>query len=298
MSCNDEMPKSNSFISMGSVVTVDPPSILEQTQKIFDQTENEMSEWKINSRLSEVNRMAGIGEVTCSEELCQYMNRAIAIAKKSNGAFDPSWAAVWDLWDFKKVTIPEKSLVEERLHLIDWSKIRVNANTIFLEEKGMAVGLGGFAKGIALEKSDEIFKKSEHKDFMIQSGGQIVARGKSRTIGIRKPDGLPDEIIGTVQLKNQSISTSGDYESYFELDGVRYHHIINPKTGYPSRGVRSVTVISNNAPECDALSTALFVIGIKEGLALAESLNSTEALFIDDLGVIRMTSGFNLKRTK
>jgi thiamine biosynthesis lipoprotein len=108
---------------------------------------------------------------------------------------------------------------------------------------------------------------------------------------------LPSEIIGSVKLTNQSISTSGDYENYFEVDGIRYHHIIHPKTGYPARGVRSVTVVANSASRVDALSTAFFVLGVEDGLALAESMPSVEALFIDDMGKISKTTGFHLEQT-
>jgi thiamine biosynthesis lipoprotein len=298
VSCNEQTaPTSAHFESMGTIVTVTPESILEPVQRTFNRIDAQMSEWKNDSPLAEVNRMAGVRPVQCPNEMCTHMLRVIEYAQETDGAFDPTWACLWDIWDFKNPTLPDKELIASRLPLIDWTKINVTYNTIYLEEKGMAIGLGGVAKGVALDIADVILRNTGNTDYMIQIGGQILARGISRTIGIRKPDGLPSEIIGSVKLTNQSISTSGDYENYFEVDGIRYHHIIHPKTGYPARGVRSVTVVANSASRADALSTAFFVLGVEDGLALAESMPSVEALFIDDMGEISKTTGFHLEQT-
>ena len=292
-SCTSDTDDS-SFESMRTIVKIDSTEIYETTYNVFSNVDALMNEWREGSYLSKVNRMAGVQSVNCPNELCIQMERAIDISKQTQGAFDPSWAAVWELWDFSKSSVPNKDEVQKRLPLIDWSKIEVSGNTIYLQEKGMLVGLGGFAKGVALDLSDRQLQNEGFTDYMIQIGGQIFARGKPRNIGIRKPDGFPGEIIGTVKLINGSISTSGDYEKFFIHDGIRYHHIIDPSTGYPARGLRSVTVLSMNASEGDALSTALFVMGLDRGMSFIESKKDTEALFIDDKGEIFTSTGFNL----
>jgi len=131
---------------------------------------------------------------------------------------------------------------------------------------------------------------------MLVAGGQVLAQGATRRIGIRKPDGIPSELIGVVEITNACISTSGDYEKYFEVDGIRYHHIIDPRTGFPASGVRSVTVLAKDAAVADALSTALFVLGVETGMEFVENTERVEALFIDRTSLVHKSSGFNLDK--
>ena len=202
---------------------------------------------------------------------------------------------MWDLWDFKSPQVPDEQEVQERLHLVNWKNVEVTQNTVFLKDRGMKLGLGGIAKGVALDEARETLLSQGVNDFMLQCGGQVLVQGNERIVGIRTPDGLPIEFIGKVAIKNQSISTSGDYEHYFEIDAVRYHHILDPKTGYPAKGMKSVTVISENAALGDALSTALFVMGTNKGMALVERTDGVEVLFIDSENEVHKSSGFYLK---
>lgn len=279
---------------MGSKVSVFPARATSSVQEVFARVDTQLSEWKESSAITRVNQSAGIQSVACPEFVCESVKFALSIAHKTEGAFDPTWACMWEFWDFKEPRIPSTDDVQQRLHLVDWSKVIVIKNTIFLEEKGMMVGLGGIGKGIALDESRDLLLEQGITEFMLNTGGQVTVHGESKVIGIRKPDGLPSEIIGRVTIQNQSISTSGDYEKYFEMDGLRFHHIIDPRTGFPAKGVRSVTVIAEDATYADAFATALFVMGVKDGMALVESLKGIEALFIDDAGSLQQSTGFRL----
>jgi thiamine biosynthesis lipoprotein len=253
-----------------------------------------MSEWKSESPLSQINRSAGKTSIQCSDSLVAAITKSLFVAEITKGAFDPTWACMWDIWNFNTSTVPGKQEINSRLPFVDWEKVEVRGNFVFLQKEGMLLGLGGIAKGVALDDARETLLLQGVNDFMLQCGGQILAQGKERVIGIRNPDGLPHEIIGKVSIKNQSISTSGNYEKYFILDDIRYHHILDPRTGYPAIGMKSVTVVTENAALGDALSTALFVMGTGKGMLFVERTVGVEVLFIDSESVIHKSSGFIL----
>jgi len=279
---------------MGTRVHVEPSRAARIVERIFSKIDEEMSEWKASSVLSRVNQAAGVTPIECSEELIAVVQQALDISSLTKGAFDPTWASMWELWDFDSPSLPDEQEISKRLPMVDWERVKVTENTIFLTDEGMALGLGGIAKGVALNKVRNAMIEEGIEDFMIVVGGQVLVGGAARTVGIRKPDGLPNELIGTIEIKDTSASTSGDYEKYFERDGVRYHHIIDPRTGYPSKGTRSVTVIAHDAALADALSTALCVMGADQGLLLVNQLAGVEALFINENGVLLKSEGFHL----
>jgi FAD:protein FMN transferase len=295
VACDDTSAKRiTSFESMGTVVHVEPSRYASLVQEIFERVESEMSEWKDNSPLTLVNNSAGKSEVACPDRVLSAVQTALSIAEMTDGAFDPTWASIWHLWDFTKSNVPTKMEVSRLLPLINWKNIRISGQLVSLKKEGMLLGLGGIAKGIALHEARDALIAEGVADFMLQVGGQVLVHGSERVIGIRKPDGSPNELIGTVTLKDTSVSTSGDYEKFFIVDGVRYHHIIDPSTGFPARGVNSVTVVTNDASIADALSTALMVMGVTEGMALVEDLHGVEALFIDDSMALYLSTGFDL----
>jgi thiamine biosynthesis lipoprotein len=158
------------------------------------------------------------------------------------------------------------------------------------------IGLGGIAKGVALDKARKVLFQNGFEDFMIVAGGQVLVHGfnngKPWRVGIRDPEKEQTDYFAVLELTDTCASTSGNYEKFFIKDDIRYHHIIDPKTGYPARGVQSVTVISQDATLADALSTALFVMGVEDGITLIESVSNAEALFIDENNVIHQSSGF------
>lgn len=307
-----------SIMATDIVVSAPADDIDQAAQIVFDsfrRIDTEMSEWKPGSPISEVNRQAGIEPVTVPLELLFLTSRAIEINSLTDSTFACSWAALWGLWDFKAdpPALPDPAEVAGRLPLVDDSNVIVDSNTqtIFLTEKGMAMGLGGIAKGYALEKSAEALRNADMKTFLLSAGGQILASGRKADgsnwkVGIRDPRGAsPSDYFAVLELTASamtanhwmSVSTSGDYERYFIIDDTRYHHILDPTTGYPADGrgdpVRSATVLSYDPVLADALSTSLVVLGATRALDLIESIDQTEAILVDGQGHVRMTSGIS-----
>lgn len=282
---------------MGTVVHVQPVVLTERVKKIFESVDTDMSEWKSHSPLSQVNKSAGKAGVACPERVVEAVQQALSISKVTEGAFDPTWASMWHVWDFSTHRVPTDDEIIKLLPLVNWKNVEVSGHVVSLKTEGMVLGLGGIAKGTALNIARDALVASGVVNFMVQVGGQVLAHGSERTIGIRNPGNLKDELLGTVTLKNTSISTSGNYEKFFIADGVLYHHIIDPSTGFPTEGLKSVSVIAQDAAFADALSTALMVLGVAKGMQLVEELEGVEALFIDDLMVMHVSSGFDLETT-
>lgn len=296
---------------MATPITVEAPAarIDEAALLVFDvfrRVDAEMSEWKDTSPLSAVNSMAGVGPVPVPGDLRRVIARAVEIGGLTDGAFDPTWAALWGLWDFKAESpaVPPEAEIAARLPLIDSTAVRIDdgAGTVFLPEPGMLLGLGGIAKGYALDRAAAALREAGITSFLLSAGGQIVVGdppdrdgGRPWRIGIRDPRGPGDDSFATLELDNSGVSTTGDYERYFILDGVRYHHVLDPRTGRPSRGVRTVAVVSTDATLADALSTALMILGVERGLALVESLSEVEAVFVDDAGAVHVSSALRTR---
>ena len=257
------------------------------------------NEWKKGSPLAEVNRQAGGEPVVIPPSLMALLQRGVELGDLTHGAFDITWAALWGVWDFNANPphIPEPGAIQQRLALINYQRLELDpgAGTAHLPTAGMAIGLGGIAKGWALDRAADTLHSAGMTDFLLQGGGQFLAAGahgdRPWRVGIQDPRGSPDDIIATVELHDTSISTSGDYERYFEIDGVRYHHILDPHTGMPTRGLRSATVICKEATLADALSTALMVLGLTPALELAAQLPGVEVILVDDLGQLHASPG-------
>lgn len=269
---------------------------------LYRQLDLELSEWKPGSPLSAVNRAAGEQPVAVPDELFQLLARALELGRETDGAFDVSWAALWGTWDFRAVTprLPAPAEIAARRSRIDYRKVRLDprARTVFLSEAGMKLGLGGIAKGYALDRAAALLEARGFHDFLLTGGGQVVARGaragRPWRIGVRDPRGGRDEVFARVEPGDASLSTSADNESFFEIDGVRYHHILDPRTGWPARGLRSATVLHRDAALADALSTAVMVLGREPGLEVARRLGA-EALVVDAAGEVATTPGFGAR---
>ncbi len=269
--------------------------------EIFHEVDASMSEWKADSPLSRVNAAAGGQPVHVPKDVFDAVKRAVDIAALTSGAFDPTWAAFWSLWDFERPILPTTEEVRDRLPLVNWEYVQLEDQSILLPDEGMALGLGGIAKGIALDRAREALLQSKIENFMIVVGGQVLVQGTNEgspwKIGIRKPDGETDEYVAILHVTDTCISTSGDYEKYFELNGNRYHHILDPRTGFPAIGTGSVTVITPDATLADALSTALFVMGSDHAMQLVDNLPDVEAVIIDSTGKMHLSNEMSTRIT-
>jgi FAD:protein FMN transferase len=255
------------------------------------------------SEIAEINRKAGISPVKVSPETIEVIDKAVFVASKSGGAFDPTIGPVMKLWDFHKNIRPSDEDIRSKLKLVDYRKIVTDKqnSTVYLNDKGMMLDPGGIAKGYAADLAVKTLGEQGIR------AGVVAAAGDIRTFGMR-PDGKPwnigiknprpkngsDDILATVRLGDKAISTSGDYERFFIRDGQRYHHILDPKTGYPAGGCRSVTVITDRGVFTDAFSTAVFVLGPEKGLKLARD-EEMETLIVDAAGKIVATPGLQDK---
>lgn len=301
----DEPFRTTSFEAMGTRIDVTLPEragaadAVDAVASTFREVEETSNEWRAGTPLAQVNAAAGGDPVPVPDEVRALVRRGVAIGDLTDGAFDVTWAAVWDLWDFHAADPrpPDRGVLAARVRLIDHTRVQIDdhAGTLRLPEAGMKLGLGAIAKGWALDRSAGALRERGFHDFLVSAGGQVYAGGtrggRPWRVGVRDPDGGRDDVSRVLEATDLSVSTSGDYERFFVHEGVRYHHILDPDTGLPARGTRSATVVSPDATLADALSTAVFVLGPVEGIALAERLPDVDALVIDEAGAVHATSG-------
>ena len=232
-----------------------------------------LSEWIPDSDVSKVNTAAGDKPVQVGPELLDNVRVALEVARWSDGAFDISWAALRGLYLFQPGSerVPDDTELKERLKLVGWKNIVLDEKkqTVFLRKRGMVLGLGGIAKGYALEKAASILRERGIENYMVFGGGQVLVQGmkgdRGWRVGVQHP--RLNDYFAFVESRGGSIATSGDYEHAFVRDGVRWHHIIDLKTGRPAKETSSVTVISPSPFYADAIDTALFIMGPKKALA-------------------------------
>jgi FAD:protein FMN transferase len=267
--------------------------------------EDMMSEWKEGSPISRVNQEAGREPVPVPEELFHVIEAAQKISELSGGAFDISWAAMRGVWKFSKgeEKVPAPDEIRAKLPLIDYKSIQLDDSkkTVFLKKPGMAIGLGGIAKGYAVDRAMQVLIRQGIANAIVKAGGDMRVQGtedgRPWSIGIQDPRNR-EKLIARLPLSNISISTSGDYEHYFVKNGRLYHHIIDPKTGYPARACRSVTILAPDTLTSDPLATAVFVLGPEKGMKLIENLPGIQAIIVDDQGRVRYSSGIKPKRSQ
>jgi len=243
------------------------------------------------SDLVRINAGAGgkQGVVVASETL-EVILAGLDMSRRSGGAFDITYAAMRGLWKFDEdleKRLPPPGEIAQRRRLIGWRDVVVDraARSVRLRRKGMRIGLGGIAKGYAVDRASAVLRAEGLGDFMVQAGGDLYVSGSkgpaSWMVGVRDPRGGPRDIIARMPIRDHAFSTAGDYERSFILDGKRYHHIIDPKTGFPATASREVTILAPNAFIADAIDDAIFILGPKKGLALAAQYPDTAALIVD-----------------
>lgn len=246
-----------------------------------------MSPYKEQSELSLVNRDAANKAIPISLELFNLLITAQHISEISEGAFDITYASIGYQYNFREKKRPIQSSIEKALPAINYTAITLNKKqlSVYFNHQGMKIDLGGIAKGYAVKRCLELFNKAGVKHALVSAGGDTGLLGdrygRPWLVGIKHPR-AEDKMAAHIPLDNEAISTSGDYERYFIEDGVRYHHIINPKTGDSVRKVVSVSVIGKDPTYVDALSTTVFVKGLVEGIKLIETLPEFDVIIIDN----------------
>jgi thiamine biosynthesis lipoprotein len=216
-----------------------------------------------------------------------------SVWKKSDGCFDVALESLIQVWGFdsKSPEVPNELEIKSALLESNWNKLKlINDGKVFRSTK-TGLNFGAIAKGYAVDKAVDVLQKSGIQSALVNAGGEIKTIGNDWVVGVQHPR-EPNEIIRRIKLNGMSAATSGDYENYFEKDGARFHHILDPMTGYPARGIQSVTVLNINNAIADGLATAVFVMGKEKGLELIEKLRDTEAMIIDQQGKIYYSSGF------
>lgn len=252
-----------------------------------------MSTYKEDSEISILNRE---GKAQVSEETLEVIEDAIKFSNSTDGAFDITCRPLINLWKKakKEEKVPTEEEIEEAISLVGYQRIILEGNQIRLEKKGMQIDLGGIAKGYAVDKAIEALKKNGIKRALVNAGGDLYAlgtdpQGEKWQIGVQDPR-EEDKIIDIIKVKDRAVATSGDYRRYFTLEGKRFSHIVNPKTGLTVQDVpMSVTIIGPDATTTDALSTGVFVLGPEEGMKLIESLPEVEGMIISE-GMKKLTS--------
>ncbi|MCG8452912.1 MAG: FAD:protein FMN transferase [Spirochaetales bacterium] len=260
------------------------------------QYEKQLSRHILDSPLTKLN--SGQNQAILPESTAEVLNMALHYAQLTEGRFEPSIAPLVNLWDIHEAQVPSPESVVEALTVVDFRKIQFDefSRSITLEP-GMALDLGGIAKGWIADEVADFFAESGEQSILINLGGNILVRGgkpdgSSFRIGLQDPQNSRGEYLGIFALKNGSVVSSGVYERYFIKDGIRYHHILDSRTGYPiQNGLASVTIISDRSADGDALSTSLFALGLDEGLQLALDLEGIEAVFVTEENRLVMTPG-------
>ncbi|MFP4562002.1 MAG: FAD:protein FMN transferase [Spirochaetia bacterium] len=280
-----------------------PDTAFEEVFGRIEEIESRMSVNISDSEVSRINRTAGKRPIEVSEDTLYVIQRGLKVSRLSGGAFDITVGPLVNLWGIgtEDARVPGDDEIESLLPLVDYRKVHVNEaeRTVFLEEPGMRIDLGGVAKGYAADEAVRILKRLGVSRGIIDFGGNIELFGEKPgrepwRIGIQKPDADRGSYVGIAEVGEVAVVSSGSYERYFIEGGTRYHHILKPSTGYPVRNsLESVSVVYPGSTEADALSTAAFSLGLEEGMALIESLENAEGIFLTRNEEIILTPGLS-----
>lgn len=261
--------------------------------------EKMISSWDKDSETSLINNNAGIKPVKVSFELFKLIERAKKISELTDGAFDISYASMDKIWHFdgKMDSLPTKTQIENSISKIGHEKILLDAKaqTVFLKEKGMRIGFGAIGKGFAADKTKKLLIANGVRGGLINASGDLTswgtkANGDKWMVGIVNPLNK-DKVFSWLPIVESSVATSGNYEKYLMLDGKKYSHIIDPRRGYPTMGINSVTIFAKDAELCDALATAVFIIGRDSGIHLINQIPGVDVVVVDDENKIHKSSG-------
>ncbi len=255
-----------------------------------------MSPHKPDSELSRINRDAGQAAVPVSSEMLRLLRQAAEFSERTDGAFDITYASAGHLYDYRQQIRPDDEALALGCAAVGWHNLVLDmqARTVRFARAGMRIDLGGFAKGHAVDNAVNILARHGIGHAYVSAGGdsRVIGdrRGRPWTIAIRHPR-RPGEIVAVLPLEDVAISTSGDYERYFERDGVRCHHLLDPRTGRSPTGVHSVTILADDGLTAEALSKAVFVRGVSAGMQLIDAQPGVDAVVIDAAGALHFSPG-------
>jgi len=278
-------------------------NILREAVNLISALENELSRNMEQSEIFNININAGISSVNVSENAFFIINKSLYYSELSEGSFDITVGPLVSLWGIgtAEVKVPSPDEIHAAVDLIDFRRIKLTTSPsgkmVFLEQKGMEIDLGGIAKGFIADKVYELLKADGVKSAIINLGGDVRllgrrSEGRLFRIGIQDPFAGRGEYLGIYEGENISIVASGVYERYYEEDGVRYHHIFDPKTGYPAdNDIMGISVITDKTADADALSTLLFMLGAKGALEFTEGLENAEVIIITKDKKVILSSG-------
>lgn len=303
---NENQSISRTELFMGTAIKVtlygsNDEKILDKAFDKVKEIENLVSINKDETELTKLNENAGKNKVKLSDISYEIIKKGLNYSKLSNGGYDISIGPLVKLWSIglEGARVPSKEEINSTIKNVDFSKIQLNdsTNEVFLSKENMMLDLGSIAKGYTADLVADVLKNEGIKSAIIDLGGNIYALGKKQggkdfTIGIQNPFKDRGNVVASISASNKSIVTTGVYERFIEKDGTKYHHILNPKTGYPyETKIAGVSIVSNKSVDGDALSTLIFTKGLEEGLKLLEGLDGIDAVFIMENKDIYITSG-------
>lgn len=256
-----------------------------------------------DSETNQVNNNAGIRPVIVSRETYDLIRRSIMISKVTQGAFDITYGSIDKrLWNFDQemTSLPDAATAKKMVRLINYRNITLNNEdcTVFLRERGMRIGFGGIGKGYAAERAKLIMMQQGVQSGVVNASGDLSAwglqpDGKKWTIGIANPDSS-HQVFSYLNISGLAVATSGNYEKYVTINGKKYSHTINPRTGLPVTGIKSVTIISTNAEIADAMATPVTIMGVYAGLDMINQMKDIEAIIIDDDDKLYTSKNINI----
>lgn len=303
----DRLYSKDAFL-MGTIINLkyygkNGEKALEESIKIIENIENSMSLTLKDSDINKINKEAQNSPIELNDDMYNVIERALYYSKLSDGSLDISVRPVDKLWAIgtENERVPDKSEIKNNLKYVGYENIELHKEnkSISFKKDNMEIDLGAIAKGYTADKLVDILKKYKVERALINLGGNLYIyggkeNGDSLNIGIQDPKKDKGEYFATLRIKDKSVVTSGNYERYFEKDGKRYHHIIDPKTGYPAEnGLISTTIISDKSMDGDALSTATYVLGLEKSIKLINSLENVEAVFVTSDKKVYTTKGLN-----
>jgi thiamine biosynthesis lipoprotein len=266
----------------------------------FERLEDLLSVWRPGSDVVRLNEAAGKGPVAVSPDTLAVLQTAAEASRLTQGKFDITFGTLAEIWKFdhdQDNRVPSHDEIAARLPLVDYTAVRTDpaAGAAEILRPGVRIHLGGIGKGYAVDRAISLLREAGYSDFLIQAGGDLYGSGRRGDrpwrVGLYDPRGTEGATFATIELHDETFSTSGDYERFFVKDGVRYHHLLDPDTGEPARLCRSVTILARSALTADWASTGVFILGPEQGMALVESLPDVEAAIVTADNEVRVSTG-------